>query len=147
WSPLLPANAGANSPVKGLSRYYQQDWSLLSFPESQQYVLNGQSAPPTTETITFTPLSTPQVSLTQTGVMTHSKPVSTQAPGGGQSGLAFDYAFPKSQPGDRLIVMDGSSVAFVMDAALVGTRPQHATISLSALPLQSHALTFILTST
>src|SRR5262249_2730428 len=99
------------------------------------------------ETITFTSLGTPPVSLTQDGTMNQTQPVSMQAPGIGQSGIAFDYQFSTYQPGDRLITTDGGDVAFVMDASLVGTQPQHATISLSALPLESHALTFILTST
>jgi hypothetical protein len=145
WSPLLPANSGSNNPVKNLSPYYEQNWGYLSQPANQQFVLNPKSAAPT-ETIQFTSLSTPSVSLTQDGTMIQSLPVSMRAPLRGQSGLAFNYQFPTSQPGDRLVVLDGSDVAFVMDAALVGTAPQHATISLSALPLESHALTFVLLS-
>jgi hypothetical protein len=145
WSPLLPANAGANNPVPDLAGYYQQGWTDFTSPLSGQYLLSPDSADK--ETITFANLTTPRVSLTQDGTMTHSLPVSMRAPLIGQSGIAFDYQFSTYQAGDRLIVLEGNDLAFVMDASLVGTQRQHATISLSALPFESHALTFILTST
>ncbi len=146
WSPLLPANAGPSNPVPTLPSYSNQNWGFFSQPASQQYVLNPDPPAPT-ETITFAPLDTPTVSLTQDGTITSSSPVSVEAPYYGQSGISFDYQFPTSQPGDRLVILAGGKPAFVMDAALVGSGVNHATISLSALPFESHSLTFVLTST
>jgi hypothetical protein len=146
WSPLLPANSGMSNPVPGLPSYSEQNWNDIFQFLDQQYVLNPQSGPPT-ETITFAPLSNSAVSLTQSGTMISSRPVSVRAPYYGQSGIAFDYQFPTYQPGDRLVILADGKPAFVMDAALVGSGVNHATMSVSAFPFESHALTFVLTST
>jgi|GEM_PF-1805583 len=146
WSPLLPANSGTSNPVKNLARYYVQNWGEFSQPVDQQFVLHPKTVP--SETITFTNLSTPTVSVTQNGVIAQSQPISVRAPLlRAQSGIAFDYQFPSYQPGDRLTILADGTLAFVMDAALVGSEKTHATLSLSALPYGSHSLTFILTST
>ncbi|AGA31201.1 FG-GAP repeat domain-containing protein [Singulisphaera acidiphila] len=146
WSPLLPANSGASNPVKNLSPYYEQNWDDLFQPADQQFVLEPQTAAPS-ETITFQTYGTAPVSVTQNGTISQSQPISLRAPLRGQSGIAFDYQFPTYQPGDRLIILADGDVAFVMDAALVGSSVAHATLSLSGFPLETHSLTFILTST
>ncbi len=146
WSPLLPANAGSASPISGLPSYAEQNWSEFSFPADQQYVLNPMDGGASTETITFKPLKNAAVSLTQSGTMVSSPPSKFSAPLSGQSGIAFDYQFTNAKPGDRLIVLAGGDPAFAMDAALVGPGVAHATISLYSLPLESHSLTFVLTS-
>ncbi|SIO26732.1 Repeat domain-containing protein [Singulisphaera sp. GP187] len=145
WSPLLPANSGPANPVKNLSPYYEQNWDEVFQPTDQQFVLDPESAAPT-ETITFQSYNASAVSLTQNGVIIQTLPVSLRAPLRGQSGIAFDYQFPTYQAGDRLIILADGDVAFVMDAALVGSSVAHATLSLSGYPLELHNLQFILTS-
>lgn len=145
WSPLLPSNSSSSNPVKGLSPYYEQNWDEISQPADQQFVLVGEKAAPS-ETITFQTYSTSTVSVTQNGMINQSQPISLRAPFHGQSGIAFDYQFPTYQAGDRLIILADQNLAFVMDAALVGSSVAHATLSLSGLPLESHSLTLILTS-
>jgi hypothetical protein len=146
WSPLLPANAGASNPVPTLAQYSQQDWDEFSQPTDLQYVLNPQSSGPPTEKITFANLSNPPVSLTQNGTIVSSDPIEFTAPWIGQSGISFDYQFTSFEPGDRLVIMNGSDPAFVMDASLVKNGLNHATISLYTLPFLSQSLTFVLTS-
>lgn len=146
WSPLLPANAGSSNPIPTLSSYYEQNWDYLSQPTDQQFVLDPQQAAPS-ETIEFTTLSNPAVRVTQNGVINQSQPITVRAPWyRAQSGIAFDYQFPTYQPGDRLMILADGSLAFVMEAALVGSGVAHATLSLSALPYGAHSLTFILIS-
>jgi hypothetical protein len=145
WSPLLPANSGSSNPVPGLASYYQQNWTYFFHSADQQFVLNPATAP--TETITFASLGAAPVTVTQDGTINQSQPISLRAPYYGQSGISFDYQFPAYQPGDRLIILADGKPAFAMDAALVSTHVEHATLSLSALPCEAHSLTFILTST
>ena len=146
WSPLLPANAGASSPVPNLPAYSVQAWDEFSQLVERQYSLLLRPGPPE-ETITFAPLDAPAVALTQAGTIISSPPVTVRAPYYGQSGIAFDYLFAGAKPGDRLIILADGKPAFAMDADLVGPGPAHATISLDSLPFEAHALTFVLTST
>jgi hypothetical protein len=146
WSPLLPANAGTSSPVPGLSPYYQQNWSLFSHPADQQFVLNAKSSSPS-QNYTFAPTGVGPVTLQQANTTTQQQTYSFRAPLVGYTGISFDYQFTAIAPGDLLTILADGTEAFVMDPTLVGTGLQHATISLDSLPLVSHSLTFILTST
>jgi hypothetical protein len=145
WSPLLPANGGSSSPVPGLSPYYQQNWSLLSHPANQQFVLNAQSSAPA-QNYTFVSAGVGTIDLKQANTTIQQQTMSFRAPYYGYTGISFDYQFPSSSAGDLLTVLADGTEAFVMDPTLVGTPSFHATISLSALPFESHTLTFILTS-
>ncbi|WP_406694170.1 VCBS repeat-containing protein [Singulisphaera sp. Ch08] len=146
WSTLLPANPNSANPVKNLSPYYEQNWNELFHAADQQFVLNPKNAAPK-ETITFQSYNASGVTVIQNGTTNHSQPVSLRAPLHGQSGIAFSYQFPTYQAGDRLIILADGNLAFVMDAALVGSNVAQATLSLSGYPLELHNLTFILTST
>jgi hypothetical protein len=145
WSPLLPANSGSSNPVPGLSPYYQQNWSLLSHPADQQFVLNAQSSA-SAQNYTFASAGVGTIDLKQSNTTIQQQTVHFRAPYYGYTGVSFDYQFAATAPGDLLTVLADGTEAFVMDPTLLGTQPQHASISLSALPFESHTLTFILTS-
>ena len=146
WSPLLPANAGAASPIAGLPQYARQNWHFLSTPAGQQYVI--QADPPTpAETVAFNPLGLAPISVTQDGTYAASGAVDYTTPSiYGQSGITFDYQFATAQPGDRLVIMADGGIAFAMDASLVGSGVHSATLSLDADPFVTHNIQVLLTS-
>ncbi|WP_165234669.1 FG-GAP repeat domain-containing protein [Aquisphaera insulae] len=141
WSPLLPGSGG----VSALARYYEQNWSVLSYPADQQFVLNAEGSPPA-QNFTFRSAGVGGVSLRQSSSVIQSQTVSIDAPYDGFAGISFNYDFSSFKPGDLLTILADGTEAFVMDPTVSGTGTRPATISLSSLPFGSHTLTFILTS-